>query len=54
MDNNEVIGVLRIIDANANRAAEALRTIEEYARFVVSDANMSQAIKSLRHRLASI
>jgi len=54
MDNNETIGVLRIIDANANRAAEALRTIEEYARFVVNDACMSQATKSLRHRLATI
>ena len=54
MDNNEVIGVLRIIDANANRAAEALRTIEEYVRFVVNDAQMSQATKSLRHHLATI
>jgi thiamine-phosphate pyrophosphorylase len=54
MDNNEAIGVLRIIDANANRAAEALRTIEEYLRFVVNDAHKSQATKSLRHRLATI
>ena len=54
MDNNEAIGVLRIIDANANRAAEALRTIEEYVRFVVNDAQMSQATKSLRHHLATI
>jgi thiamine-phosphate pyrophosphorylase len=54
MDNNEAIGVLRIIDANANRAAEALRTIEEYVRFVVNDAHLSQATKSLRHRLATI
>lgn len=54
MDNNEAIGVLRIIDANANRAVEALRTIEEYVRFVVNDAHLSQATKSLRHRLATI
>ena len=54
MNNNEAIGVLRIIDANANRAAEALRTIEEYVRFVVNDAQMSQATKSLRHHLATI
>jgi thiamine-phosphate pyrophosphorylase len=54
MDNNETIGVLRIIDANSNRAAEALRTIEEYVRFVVNDAQMSQATKSLRHHLATI
>ena len=54
MDNNETIGVLRIIDANSNRAAEALRTIEEYVRFVVNDAQMSQATKSLRHHLVTI
>ena len=54
MDNNEAIGVLRIIDANSNRAAEALRTIEEYVRFVVNDAQMSQATKSLRHHLVTI
>lgn len=54
MDNHDAIGVMRIIDANANRAEEALRTIEEYVRFVVNDAQLSQATKSLRHRLATI
>ncbi|MCP4640146.1 MAG: hypothetical protein GY851_06930, partial [bacterium] len=32
----------RIIDANLNRAREALRVIEEFARFVLDDANLSR------------
>ncbi|MEL7087845.1 MAG: thiamine phosphate synthase [Planctomycetota bacterium] len=44
--------VLRIIDANANRAREALRVMEEAARFVLNDASLSEAIKQLRHDLA--
>ena len=43
----------RIIDANANRAREALRVIEEYARFVLEDAGGSEQIKQARHALAA-
>lgn len=46
--------VLRIIDANANRAREALRVMEEAARFVLNDAELSEAIKQLRHDLAAV
>src|SRR4051794_4828973 len=45
--------VLRLIDANANRAREALRVVEDYARFVLNDDALSGASKSLRHDLAS-
>ena len=45
--------VLRIIDANANRAREALRVMEEAARFVLNDADLSGRIKGLRHDLAA-
>ena len=45
--------VLRILDANANRAREALRVMEEAARFLLGDADLSAALKSLRHDLAS-
>lgn len=41
--------VLRILDANANRAREALRVMEEAARFVLNDATLTQQLKSLRH-----
>jgi len=40
---------LRLLDANANRAREALRVMEDYARFVLDDADLQAALKSLRH-----
>jgi thiamine-phosphate pyrophosphorylase len=42
---------LRIIDANANRAREALRVIEDIARFGLDDPTLSEALKNLRHDL---
>ncbi|MCX5661842.1 MAG: thiamine phosphate synthase [Planctomycetota bacterium] len=44
--------ILRIIDVNANRAREALRVMEEAARFLLDDADLTAAIKNLRHDLA--
>ena len=44
--------VQRILDADANRAREALRVMEEAARFLLDDAELSAAIKELRHDLA--
>ena len=41
--------VLRIIDANANRAREALRVVEDYARFALDDAGLCAELKRLRH-----
>lgn len=41
----------RIIDANLNRAAEGLRVIEEIARFILSDAELSARLKTIRHEL---
>ena len=43
--------VLRILDANANRAREALRVIEDYARFSLNDPELSGALKTLRHEI---
>lgn len=43
--------VLRILDANLNRAREALRVIEDCARFVCRDAAAAAATKQLRHDL---
>ncbi len=45
--------VLRIIDANANRAREAMRVMEEAARFVLDRSDLSEACKQLRHDLAA-
>ncbi len=46
------MSVLRIIDANANRAREALRVVEDYARFGLSDDDLCSRLKLLRHDLA--
>ena len=42
---------LRILDANANRAREALRVAEDYARFALDSTRLTEELKALRHRL---
>lgn len=44
--------VLRLLDANANRAREALRVLEDYARFVLDVRDLSRNLKEVRHGLA--
>lgn len=46
--------IRRILDANANRAREALRVMEESARFLLDDADLSSEIKILRHELSAV
>ncbi|MFM1804804.1 MAG: thiamine-phosphate pyrophosphorylase [Planctomycetota bacterium] len=43
----------RMIDANLNRAREAIRTIEDVARFAWNDHAIASAAKELRHGLQS-
>jgi thiamine-phosphate pyrophosphorylase len=43
----------RVLDANRNRAREAARVVEDYVRFVLDDAILTEEVKSLRHALAS-
>jgi thiamine-phosphate pyrophosphorylase len=43
--------IYRIIDANLNRASEALRVLEDWSRFVKNNQELSQNLKSLRHEL---
>ncbi|MEX2189009.1 MAG: thiamine phosphate synthase [Pirellulales bacterium] len=45
--------VLRILDASANRAAEGLRVVEDYLRFVCGDPLLTEEAKTLRHDLAA-
>jgi thiamine-phosphate pyrophosphorylase len=45
--------VLRILDASLNRAAEGLRVVEDYIRFVLDDAHLTELVKHLRHDLAA-
>ena len=44
----------RILDANLNRAREALRVIEDHARFALDDRDAASATKRLRHELRRI
>jgi thiamine-phosphate pyrophosphorylase len=44
---------LRIIDANANRAREALRVLEDAARFGLDRADLCAQLKAARHDLAA-
>jgi thiamine-phosphate pyrophosphorylase len=43
--------VFRIIDANFNRLAEGLRVLEEIARMMLGDADLTAGLKALRHNL---
>jgi len=44
----------RILDANLNRAREAYRVMEEYARFVLDDGLLTRGIKEARHEFAAV
>ena len=41
-----------MIDANLNRSSEGLRVLEDVARFLLNDAEISQRLRTLRHDLA--
>ena len=43
----------RILDASVNRASEGLRTLEEYARFVLDHPGLTARLKRLRHDLVA-
>lgn len=43
----------RIIDANLNRATEALRVIEEIARFHLDNTALSKELKTVRHEIST-
>jgi thiamine-phosphate pyrophosphorylase len=47
------VDAARVLDAAANRAREALRVLEDHARFVLDDALTTGALKALRHDLAA-
>ena len=51
----EDVDAARILDANANRSREALRSmLEDHCRFVLNDAFLSGQLKQLRHDLAEL
>ena len=46
--------LVRILDANANRVREGLRTAEDYVRFMIGDLQQAGRIKLLRQTLTEI
>lgn len=44
----------RIIDANLNRASEAARILEEIARFLLDDKDLSEKLKNIRHKINKV
>jgi thiamine-phosphate pyrophosphorylase len=49
----EEVDAGRVVDAAANRAREALRVLEDHARFVLNDALVTGRLKQLRHDLSA-
>jgi thiamine-phosphate pyrophosphorylase len=45
--------LLRVLDANGNRAAEGLRVLEDVARFMLDDAALAELAKVQRHAVRS-
>ena len=50
----ELMEAARVLDANANRAREALRVVEDYCRLVLEDVYLSKECKTLRHELSQV
>ena len=46
--------VLRIIDANSNRAREGARVVEDIARFILIDEKLAARWKDIRHGISRI
>ena len=44
--------LLRMIDANLNRSSEGLRVLEDVARFLLDNTELSQRLRAVRHDLA--
>jgi len=53
-DDKKINGqILRLIDANFNRAREALRVVEDFFRFIQNDRKRSARAKQFRHELTT-
>ena len=43
--------LLRLVDANLNRASEGLRVVEDVSRFILDDNRLFLKLRDLRHSL---
>ena len=48
---SEFADVCRMMDAAANRAREGVRVVEDFVRFVMNDAYLTEQLKTFRHDL---
>jgi thiamine-phosphate pyrophosphorylase len=48
--DTQTTDIARILDANANRAREGLRVIEEHVRFSLNSTPLQERLKNLRHK----
>ena len=46
--------IARVIDANANRAREGLRVVEEITRLVLNNAHLTDTLKKNRHAIEDL
>ncbi|MDR2172016.1 MAG: thiamine phosphate synthase [Planctomycetaceae bacterium] len=46
--------IYRLLDAAANRGNEAVRVLEDYARFVIDNQNLTQKLKNFRHAMQTV
>jgi len=46
--------ILRLMDANMNRAVEGIRVLEETSRMILDDRELTTSIKDIRHKLVQI
>jgi thiamine-phosphate pyrophosphorylase len=51
---SDTSAVYRILDANANRAREGLRAVEEYLRLAQNNADFTARLKNLRHEVTAL
>src|SRR5437867_5906088 len=54
MQKLEAKKIYRVLDANFNRAKEALRVCEDICRFFLNKRKSTQDYKTLRHRLSDL
>lgn len=46
--------ILRLLDANANRAREGVRTAEDYIRFTIGEHRWAKRLRALRHSVTGV
>lgn len=48
---NNILGNMRILDANVNRASEGIRVVEDIVRFSFENTNLTSELRQVRHKL---